>query len=105
MSNKNKPATQTAAVENASPVTEPPTVAAKKSGAGAMIYAGATLPGIPSGTVFTGKIPEKLNAPFICELVVPLSEYTTVVKRKTDPTTRAAFCYRKSAELAAELKK
>ena len=72
---------------------------------GKYIYAGVSLPGIKSNTVFSGKIPEKLNIPFIRELVIPVEKYPEFIKRKAVTSSREAYCYRKSAEYADELKK
>ncbi len=69
------------------------------------VYIGADLPGVKSGTVFSGGIPEKLNRPYINELVVPLSELTTALKKKSITESHIAYCYRKSAEYARELGK
>lgn len=69
------------------------------------IYVGVSLPGIKSNTVITGKIPEILNVPFIRELVIPIERFTDFLKNKANTESRAAFCYRKSAEYAKTLTK
>lgn len=67
------------------------------------IYVGATLPGVPENTVFSGKTPDILNVPFVCELVIPIDKLTEFIKKKSVTTSREAFCYRKSAEYAKKL--
>lgn len=69
------------------------------------MYVGASLPGIPSNTIFKGTIPEKLKVPFVKELIIPVENYPSFLQKKGVTTSREAFCYRKSAEYAAELKK
>lgn len=69
------------------------------------VYIGADLPGVKSGTVFSGDVPEKLNRPFINELVVPLAELTNALKKKSITESRLAYCYRKSVMYARELGK
>lgn len=69
------------------------------------MYVGAALPGIPSNTIFKGTTPEKLNVPFVRELIIPVEDYPKFLQKKGVTTSREAFCYRKSAEYAAELKK
>lgn len=92
----------------AAPVEKQDDAAEAKSQAGEEklnVYIGADLPGVKSGTVFSGDVPEKLNRPFINELVVPLAELTKALKKKSITESRLAYCYRKSAEYARELGK
>lgn len=69
------------------------------------VYVGVTLPGARANTVFDGKLPEILSRPYISELVVPLDKLTEIKKNLAVTTSRAALCYRKSAALAAKMKK
>lgn len=69
------------------------------------IYVGVSLPGIPANTTLTGKIPTKLDVPFVRELVIPIDEFPNFIKKKSVTNSREAFCYRKSAEYAKELNK
>lgn len=71
----------------------------------AHIYVGVSLPGIPANTTITGKIPAKLDVPFVRELVIPIDELPEFIKKKSVTNSREAFCYRKSAEYAKELSK
>lgn len=69
------------------------------------IYVGASVPGIKSHTVFTGDIPKVLDIPFVRELCIDVDKLTVFLKKKAVTSSREAFCYRKSVELAKELKK
>ena len=69
------------------------------------MYMGVSVPGMKSGTVFVGNIPKVIDVPFVRELCIPLEQVAKFNKEKAVTTSRAAFCYRKSAELAKKLKK
>lgn len=68
-----------------------------------VIYVGASLPGIKSNTVIKGKIPEKLNVPFVKDLVIPINEFTAFLKKRAQTNSREAYCYKKSVEYAKTL--
>ncbi len=69
------------------------------------IYVGATVPGMKQNTVFVGDIPDILNVPFVRELCMEISQYGKFINDLKDKSSRAAFCYNKSVELAESLKK
>lgn len=98
---ENKEKIETAAV----PVSD----AAAKSAANSKvkrIYAGATLPGLPSGTVFTGDIPKQYaQSEIIKSLCIPVDKYADSIKKKSVTTSPAAILYRKSAAFAEEVRK
>ena len=73
-------------------------------GTGKMIYAGASVPGMKANTVFTGKIPEILDVPFVRDLCIPIDDYTEFLKRKAVTGSYEAVCYRQSVKYASELK-
>ena len=58
-----------------------------------------------SNTVFTGDIPKELDVDIIRELVIPVSQFTDFLKKKSVTTSREAIYFRKSAEYAKTLKK
>ena len=68
-----------------------------------LIYVGADVPGMKHNTVFIGDIPKVINVPFVQELCVDVKDYTKTMAELKDSTSRAAFCYRKSTELAVSL--
>lgn len=69
------------------------------------IYAGATLPGFPSGTVFTGDLPDRYaQSDVINSLCIPVEKYADFVIKKSVTTSPAAILYRKSAEYAAKIR-
>lgn len=69
----------------------------------ALIYVGASLPGMKSNTVITGKLPKVLDEPFVRELVIPTEDFALFTKKKNVSESREAFCYRKSVEYAKRL--
>lgn len=72
---------------------------------GQRIYAGASLPGLPSGTVFTGGLPGKYaKSEIVKSLCMPVDEYADFIIKKSVTTSPAAILYRKSAEYAAEIR-
>ena len=86
--------------------TEPPETAAdKQQNADPVkrIYVGATVPGMRQNTVFIGKVPAVIDVPFVRELCMDIADYPNYVREKQNPQSRAAFCYKKSVELAAQI--
>ena len=81
--------TEVSAVENSNKVAESQGKPEQKDGQ--KIYIGVSVPGMKSGTVFTGKIPKVIDVDFVRELCVPISG--------------VAYCYQQSAKLAQQLKK
>lgn len=70
-----------------------------------LVYIGADLPGLKSNTTLTSGIPTQYNKDFIRELFVPVEKFAEAIKRKNVTTSRIAYCYRKSAEYANNLRK
>lgn len=69
-----------------------------------MVYAGATVPGFRTNTIFTGPMPEVINVPMVRNLCVPLSEFPKVMMERKQPGTRAYICHNESMKLAEKLK-
>lgn len=91
-------------LSTASEATGTPTPETIKSNCNkSQIYAGASLPGIKSHTVFKGKIPDVIDKPFIKELVIPLEKLSDFERKVKIKGSREEFCYKKSVELAAGL--
>lgn len=87
-------------------IAEPPETAAdkqQKTEPVKRIYAGATVPGMRQNTVFIGEMPAVINVPFVRELCMGIADYPNYVREKRNPQSRAAFCYKKSVELAAQI--
>ena len=72
---------------------------------GQKIYIGVSVPGMKSGTVFTGKIPKVIDVDFVRELCVPINKLSETLKKKAVTGSRVAYCYQQSAKLAQQLKK
>ena len=72
---------------------------------GQKIYIGVSVPGMKSGTVFTGKIPKVIDVDFVRELCVPIEKLSETLKKKAVTGSRVAYCYQQSAKLAQQLKK
>ena len=66
---------------------------------------GVSVPGMKSGTVFTGKIPKVIDVDFVRELCVPIEKLSETLKKKAVTGSRVAYCYQQSAKLAQQLKK
>ena len=72
---------------------------------GQKIYIGVSVPGMKSGTVFTGEIPKVIDVDFVRELCVPIDKLSETLKKKAVTGSRVAYCYQQSAKLAQQLKK
>ena len=93
--------TEVSAVENSNKVAESQGKPEQKDGQ--KIYIGVSVPGMKSGTVFTGKIPKVIDVDFVRELCVPIEKLSETLKAVTG--SRVAYCYQQSAKLAQQLKK
>ena len=91
--------TEVSAVENSNEADKP------EQKDGQKIYIGVSVPGMKSGTVFTGKIPKVIDVDFVRELCVPINKLSETLKKKAVTGSRVAYCYQQSAKLAQQLKK
>lgn len=95
--------TEDSAVENSNEAAESQDKPEQKDGQ--KIYIGVSVPGMKSGTVFTGKIPKVIDVDFVRELCVPINKLSETLKKKAVTGSRVAYCYQQSAKLAQQLKK
>ena len=91
--------TEVSAVENSNKVAESQGKPEQKDGQK------ISVPGMKSGTVFTGKIPKVIDVDFVRELCVPIEKLSETLKKKAVTGSRVAYCYQQSAKLAQQLKK
>ena len=76
---------------------------AEAAPAASMVYVGATVPGMRSGTVFIGEAPEVIRSEPFAQCVIPLTELTAWTRRKAVTSSKQAQLYRHTAKAAAEL--
>ena len=69
------------------------------------MYVGASLPGVPEGTIFTGTTPGVLKQDFLKPVIIAYTDYPKFLRKVGVTTSREAVAYRRSAEYAAELAK
>ena len=69
------------------------------------MYVGASLPGVPEGTIFTGTTPSVLKQDFLKPVIIAYTDYPKFLRKVGVTTSREAVAYRRSAEYAAELAK
>ena len=87
--------TEVSAVENSNEAAESQDKPEQKDGQ--KIYIGVSVPGMKSGTVFTGKIPKVIDVDFVRELCVPINKLSETLKKKAVTGSRVAYCYQQSA--------
>ena len=90
--------TEVSAVENSNEAAESQDKPEQKDGQ--KIYIGVSVPGMKSGTVFTGKIPKVIDVDFVRELCVPINKLSETLKKKAVRTITKAHVKRRKLNLA-----